>query len=490
MPHSDAAPCVLFIDDESLIRHRMGELLRRNGYRVLLAEDGLMALQHLEHNSVDIALVDRNLRDELGEELIPQLLDVSPSTLCFGITGQGTAQTGKLMLEAGAEDYFTKPITDYVAFFDSLQHHLRRRWEGASEHRQVRARLLELHRQEVKLRRLKGNSPAMLEMVEEIRVLAPLPVPVLIRGESGTGKELVAQAMHDLSPGSAGPFIPINCAAIPRELFESTLFGHVKGSFTGALKDRKGLCREAAGGTLFLDEVGELPLEMQAKMLRVIEQREFRQVGSERPEVLQARVIAATHVDLEQAIELGRFRLDLYFRLSSQEIYVPPLRERSEDIHQLSFHFIERYNKAFGRHIKRIHPDALQLLKEWGWQMNNVRELDREIQRALARCGSDEDVLTPEMLFRHSQPRARPVQESAASSGFVEGLLELPYKEAIKTGRDRVARWYLGHYLRQADGNQTLAARLAHNMQRTHLTKLVKTLGIELEAGDGASEDG
>jgi DNA-binding NtrC family response regulator len=481
VPHTDAQPCILVIDDELSIRRSMQSLLRQEEYRVVLAEDGLMGLQVLEATAVDIALVDRNLPDMLGEELIPQLLEISPTTICIGMTGQSSAQAGRLMLEAGAEDYFVKPITDRVFFFERLRSHLEKKSQIAFEQRQIHTRLMEVHRKELKLQALKGNSPAMLELVEEIRMLAPLPVPVLIRGESGTGKELVARAIHDLSGSQDGPFVPVNCAAIPHELFESELFGHVKGSFTGALQNKPGLCREAAGGTLFLDEVGELPGGLQAKLLRVLEQRTFRQVGSGHSEDLQARVVAATNVNLEEAIELGRFREDLYFRLSAQEIHVPSLRDRREDIHQLAFHFIVNYNKAFGRQIKHIHPDALQRLKDWSWERNNVRELDREIQRALARCSLTEDELRPDMLFRRRSSAQAPEPPLEREPPILDGLLELPYKEALKTGHDRIASWYISHFLALADGNQTHAAKLAHGMQRGQLNRLIHQLGIGSE---------
>ena len=479
MSPSDPEPYILVIDDELTIRTSMRRLLQSQGYQVALAEDGLVGLQLVEQLPIAVALVDRNLPDILGEELIPEILDISPTTLCIAMTGQSTAQAGKRMLEAGAADYFVKPITALDLFFERIERHLQRRKELVDQQLRIRAQLLHEHRAESQLDGLKGNSPAMQEMLEEIRALAPLPVPVLIRGESGTGKELVAIAVHDLSRNPEGPFVPVNCAAIPHDLFESELFGHVVGAFTNAVKDNAGLCSEAAGGTLFLDEVGELPLELQAKLLRVLEQRTFRKVGSAQSEKLLARVVAATNVDLEQAINDGRFREDLYFRLSAQEIYVPSLRDRSEDIHQLAFHFIDRYNAEFGRHVQRIHPEALQKLLDHVWSRNNVRELDREIQRALARCGPGDEELAPAMLFRvrhQRRPRPSPVVSTPAQD-FTKGLLEMPYKEAIKTGRDRIARWYLEHYLREADGNQTRAARLAHNMQRTHLSRLIRELG-------------
>jgi len=481
MSPSEEQPCILIIDDEGSVRSQLKQHLERAGFRVLLAEDALIGLQLLEMDAaVNIALVDQHLPAMLGEELISKILEVSPTTLCIGITGQSNAEVGEKMLAAGAEDFLTKPIVDLPGFLHTLNENLKKQAESR-ETRPVRARLLRQHRRVNAVKALKGTSPAMLELVEEIRALAPLPVPILIRGESGTGKELVATAIHDLSQNKRGPFIPVNCAAIPHELFESELFGHVKGAFTGALQTRTGLCHEAAGGTLFLDEVGELPLPLQAKLLRMLEQRTFRPVGSPRLESLQARVIAATNVNLEEAIAVRAFRQDLYYRVSAQEIWVPPLRERIEDIYQLAFFFIENYNRDFGRQINAINPAALELLKGYSWERNNVRELDREIQRALARCSPTDNELLPEMLFRKRRLLASSAASRSQDASILDGLLELPFNAARKAGEDRILRWYLMHFLRRADGNKTLAARLAHGMQRSHFTRRCKALGIELK---------
>jgi len=354
-------------------------------------------------------------------------------------------------------------------------------WKRGKELQDLRDQVQEMTRnkEEHALIDLKGNSAAIQQVLAEIRIVGPLPVPVLIRGESGTGKELVAEALHN-SCTPDGPFVPVNCAAIPHDLFESELFGHEKGAFTSA-EHRIGLCESAAGGTLFLDEVGEMPLELQAKLLRVLEQRRYRRVGADGHLPLEARVIAATNTDLEEAIRAKKFRDDLYFRLSSQEIWVPPLRERREDIKQLVYHFVDKYNQAFSRSIQRVHPDALRCLEEHDWVHNNVRELDREIQRALARCTQQEE-LTPDLLFttrRHLGAASDPGQ----TPDVFEGLLDLPYKQAIKMGRDRIARWYLTHFLDRAGWNRTVAAE-ATQMERTNLLRLIRELGIKSDSED------
>ncbi len=477
-------PCLLIIDDNDRIRSGLTQLLRKQNYRVRAASTGAAGRAIFQKDAVAVALVDRILPDINGEKLIPLLLADSPETICIAITAEGSADIAVRMLYAGARDYFEKPIPDWPRFFNTIESHLalwKREQELKGLQRQVQN--MQRIREDGALDMLKGNSPAMQMLLDEIRVLGPLPVPVLIRGESGTGKELVAVALHRLSQRE-GAFIPVNCAAIPRELFESELFGHEKGAFTGASRQREGLCAEAAHGTLFLDEVGDLPLELQAKLLRVIEQRTYRRVGSSRSEQLHARIIAATHVDLEAAIAERRFRKDLYFRVSAQEIWVPPLRERREDIQQLAFHFIQKYNRDFSRNIQRIHPRALKRLQGHSWQRNNVRELDREIQRALARCGGSEE-LTEQMLFRQQKPQEARAAAPEATTDILEGLLELPYREALQTARSRVARWYLRHFLDAASWNQTVAARKAHGMQRTHLSKLIREL--ELSRPDDAA---
>lgn len=487
-------PLLLVVDDDEGFRQSMAGLLEKQGFVVRQASDGATALDVVGLSPIAVALVDVQLPDMSGVDLIPQILERSPGTLCIAVTAAGTAEVGAVLLDVGAKDYFEKPIRDWVRFDQAIRNQMST-WQAVQELAALQERVQQMRRlrESDSFRELKGNSPAMQALIEEIRLLGPLPVAVLIRGESGTGKELVARALH--RQRSPGAFVPVNCAAIPRELFESELFGHVVGSFTDA-RERAGLCAAAAGGTLFLDEVGEIPLELQAKLLRVLEQREYRRVGSDRAFPLEARIIAATNVDLEAAITAGRFREDLYFRLSAQEIWVPPLRARHEDIQQLTYHFVSRYNQLFERNIQGLSPAALQRLEQHDWTRNNVRELDREIQRAVARCPTR--TLTPDLFFRPTPtptPTAVPststqvqVQTQAQGDGcdglcLPPSLLSLPYGEACREAQDHFRRWFLTHHLQAADWNQTAAARAAR-MQRTLLTRLMNELGIERPPSD------
>ena len=470
-------PFLLIVDDEAGFRQSMAGLLEKQGFRVRQAGTGREALELVATVPIAVALVDFQLPDTTGVALIPRLLERSAGTICIAVTGGGSAEIGARLLDVGARDYFEKPILDWVRFDHALRNQLSV-WRTARELAALKEQVQHMLRlrESDSFSELKGNSPAMRALIEEIRLLGPLPVAVLIRGESGTGKELVARALHRQL--STGPFVPVNCAAIPRELFESELFGHTANSFTGAV-ERPGLCAAAAGGTLFLDEVGDMPLELQAKLLRMLEQREYRRVGSDRSFPMEARIIAATNVDLETAIQERRFREDLYFRLSAQEILVPPLRARSEDIQNLAYHFLHRYNRLFDRQIQSISPAALRCLMQHDWRRNNVRELDREIQRAVARCSGP--ALTPDLLFRQTAPAPTATPPSCIDGPdpavLAEGLLDIPYGDAVREIQLRFRRWYLTHHLQRCDWNQTAAARAA-GMQRSLLGRQISELGL------------
>ncbi|MEL6346068.1 MAG: sigma-54 dependent transcriptional regulator, partial [Myxococcota bacterium] len=336
---------------------------------------------------------------------------------------------------------------------------------------------------------LKGNSSAMRELLETIRDLAPLPDTLLIRGESGVGKELVARAVHEQSMVREGPFVAVNCAAIKPELFESELFGHRAGAFTGATRERSGLIESAQNGTLFLDEIGELSSDLQAKLLRLLEQREYRRVGAEQRRLLEARVVAATHVDLETAIEARRFRQDLYFRLSALELRVPPLRDRRDDIQLLAYHFLNKYNHRYDRSVDRIAPRALRLLENADWKRNNVRELEWSIRQAVARCKNQRE-LTVESFRDRVIPGAAPISlprpahqaPMAVDRGDVldiSDLLDVNYGEAIKDLRRRFATRYAERCLQVANYNKSRAAEIA-GMKRSNFSRLIKDLELKI----------
>ena len=486
MVSKNTNPFLLVVDDDEAFLDSISKLFSKRGFRVQTASNGASALEIIDNQPIAVALVDVRLPDVEGPDLLQQLLAQSPSTRCIALTAYGSAQVAADMLNAGARDYFTKPVRD-MNRLDQLIRAQFDQWNGQHAPRSSlvpRGSDWNALRNNKVFQEMKGNSPVMRALIQEVMLKGALAsTPVLIRGESGTGKELVAQALHHVQHGNKErPFVEVNCAAIPHELFESELFGHESGSFTGASQRRTGLCASAAGGTLFLDEVGEMPLVLQAKLLRVLEQRTYRRVGSDRIERLEARVIAATNIDLEQAIKEGRFREDLYYRLSGQEILVPPLRRREADIHLLAYHFVDKYNQQFGRSVTKISQEALVMLEKYDWRRNNVRELDREIQRALVYC-TDVNELPAEFLFRN---QSKQQQDRAADSegvnsiplGDLSPLLEMSYKDASQEGHDIIRRWFLMHHLQQANWNKAQVARNAR-MQRGQITGLMAKLGIE-----------
>ena len=320
------------------------------------------------------------------------------------------------------------------------------------------------------LARLKGNSPAMMALIESIQLFSPLPDPVLVLGESGVGKELVSRSIHDESTQRSGPLVIVNCAAIKEDLFESELFGHRAGSFTGATRDRAGLLESARNGTLFLDEVGELPLGLQAKLLRVLEIGEYRPVGSEHIRRVEARIVAATNRDLVAEIAAGRFREDLYFRLSGLEIRVPSLRERRGDIPMLAYHFLDHYSERFNRPGLRLSEATITRLQAKSWERNNVRELEWTIRQAVARSHGHE-ALTPQAL------RLSPLEPAGCTPN--EDLWCLPYAEALQSSRECFIRRYLTDCLERADYNKTRAAALA-GMDRANFHRLLRRSGIQI----------
>ncbi|MFT4974772.1 MAG: DNA-binding NtrC family response regulator [Myxococcota bacterium] len=471
-------PYLLLIDDDQSFLSSLTHVYTRQGFNVRTAHDGASATTIIRRDPIAVAVVDVQLPDSSGPELLQRLQAESPSTQFIALTGFGSAQVAADMLNAGARDYFTKPIRDWRRLDRMIREHFAQ-WRALQTRERSpvptpRGASWQKLRADKIFSQMKGQSSAMRALIQEVMLKGSLgETPVLIRGESGTGKELVARALHEVHHGGEDrPFVAVNCAAIPHDLFESELFGHEQGSFTGAAQRRAGLCDAAAGGTLFLDEVGEMPGVLQAKLLRVLEQRTYRRVGSDRLEILQARVIAATNVDLESAIGARTFREDLYYRLSGQEILVPPLRLRREDISLLAYHFVDKYNRTFDRAVKKISPAAVALLESHDWQRNNVRELDREIQRAMVYC-ADRTELPAELLFQGNRPET-------TEDGLPEmtDLLSLPYKDAIGEGSNRLRRWFLQHHLQQADWNQSQVAKNAR-MQRTSIRNLMDKLGIE-----------
>jgi len=367
---------ILVADDERSIRWVIGEALRAEGHDVVEASSGTEAMAALERGDVDIAFLDIRMPEPSGLEVVSKAREMGSRTTLVVMTAQATMANAVEAMKRGAYDYLTKPFDlDVVRLLveralesrrlssdvDSLKRELRKRYEAGVD--------------------LIGRSPAMQAIYKLVGRVAKNDATVLIQGESGTGKELIAKAIHYHSPRWQGPFVALNCSAIPRELLESELFGYERGAFTGALERRAGKFEQAGSGTLFLDEVGDMPLELQAKLLRVLQEREFTRVGGRESLRTDVRIVAATNQDLARAAKAGRFREDLFFRLNVVPIHVPPLRERVSDIPELIQHFIAKINRDLGTEVTGVSPAAEQLLVQHTWA-GNVRELENTLVRA------------------------------------------------------------------------------------------------------------
>jgi len=371
--HSPAS--VLIVDDELLIRDTLAEFLAQEGFEVVACDDGEKALALASERRFDIALCDVQLPGIDGIELLERLLKISPQTFILLVTAYATVENAIEAFQRGAQDYLMKPIV-----LDEVHSKIRRllAYRDLTQENQWLRR--ELNRS-YPFDHIVGRSPAMQRVLEMVRKVAPTRSTVLLVGESGTGKELIARAIHHQGAASTARFLAVNCAAIPHDLLENQLFGHRKGAFTGADRDRSGVFLHAAAGTVFLDEIGELPLGTQAKLLRAIEEKEILPVGANEPIRVEARVLAATNKNLAREVEQGRFREDLYYRLNVVTIALPPLRERREDIPDLVEFLLAGHARTLGKRIAGVTHETMQVLLAGRWK-GNIRELDNALQRA------------------------------------------------------------------------------------------------------------
>jgi two-component system, NtrC family, response regulator PilR len=383
---------VLVVDDEQSMRELLGIMLKQVGYDVTLAEGGEAAVDALKNEAFDLVITDLRMRKVDGLAVLRAAKEHSPRTVVLVVTAFASTETAVEAMKLGAYDYVTKPFK-----LDELRLTI----ANALERKRLQDENRELKRQ---LRRehgfegFIGKSPRILEVFETIRKTADSGSTVMITGESGTGKELVARAVHLESARRTGPFVSVNCGAIPETLMESELFGHVKGAFTGAVANTEGLFPAADGGTLFLDEITEIPQTVQVKLLRATQEREIRRVGDTRDIKIDVRLIAASNRDLTKAVADGVLREDLYYRLNVIPIHMPPLRERIEDIPLLVAHFVARFTKDAGRNLHAISAESLAILERYHWP-GNIRELENVVERAIV-LGNGE-LLSPESLPPH-----------------------------------------------------------------------------------------
>ena len=373
---------ILIVDDEEGLRRVLSIMLSKEGYEVTAASSAAEALETFERELYDVVLTDIKMPGMSGIELLKAIQELDPTVPVIIMTAYASLDTAIEAVNQGAFHYFVKQAKN-----EEVKLVVRRALELRNLRRENKALRHEI-KKTLKPRQIIGQSPRLAEVFETVRKVATSDSTVLLCGESGTGKELFAREIHNASPRATGPFVSINCGALPENLLESELFGHVKGSFTGAIKDKEGLFSVAQGGTFFLDEVGETSVTIQVKLLRVLQEREIIPVGGAKPSKVDVRVVAATNADLEREVERGTFRPDLFYRLNVIPIVLPPLRERREDIPLLVQHFLNQYCESSGRSLLEVEDATLSALCEYGWP-GNVRELENVIERGVILEESD-----------------------------------------------------------------------------------------------------
>ncbi len=447
---------ILVVDDEAAQRDILGGFLRKQGYEVREAASGPQALALLRAEAVDLVLTDVRMPDMSGLDLLREARALNPELPVLVLTAYGSIADAVAAMRDGALDYLTKPVD-----LDVVLHRVRKALDQQRLVVENRA-LREALRGKYRLEGIVAESGKMQEVLSLVHRVAPSTTTVLLRGESGTGKELIAQAIHYQSGRSAGALVKVNCAALPETLLESELFGHVKGAFTGAVTDRPGRFQAAHGGSIFLDEIGDISPGVQAKLLRVLQEREFERVGSSRTLKVDVRVIAATNQDLEAAVREKRFREDLYFRLNVVPILIPPLRERREDIPPFLDHFLRKYAEENRKAIRGLTREARDALLKYDYP-GNVRELENLIERAVVLCR--DEVIGPEDL-----PLG--LQEAA------EGPVAASPPGSLPAELERMERRMIEEALARAEGVQTRAAELLGISERALRYKLRK-LGLK-----------
>jgi two-component system response regulator AtoC len=443
---------ILVVDDEENLRLVLRTLLRRAGYEVETASGGEEALEKVESFGPDVVLTDVRMPKMSGLDLLAALRAKSSPATVIVMSAYGSVDLALEAMKAGAYDYVAKPFKP-----DEILLTLRKAEERETLRRENK-QLREEIRREHKFDEILAKSAPMMEIFRTITKIADYKTTVLVIGESGVGKELVARAIHRRSSRAAGPFVAINCGAIPENLLESELFGHKKGAFTDATSDRRGLFEEATGGTLFLDEIGELPLALQVKLLRVLQEETIRRLGDVKDMKIDVRIIAATHRDLQSEVKAGRFREDLYYRLNVLPLVIPPLRDRKEDVPLLIDHFLARNNVRLGTSISGLDAEARKALVDYAWP-GNVRELENTIERAMVLA--DSELLHVQDLPERVREARDPVQMQLATG-------ELSIKKTTRIIEEVLIR----RALQKTKGNRTRAAEVLEISHRALLYKL------------------
>ncbi len=461
-------PKVLIIDDEKdmlVLLHRI--LSGKIPHEIITTSDPIEGESLIRTNVFDLVITDLKMPQRDGVQILKSAKEKNPGTAVIVMTAYGTIESAIECTRRGAFDYITKPFRK-----ERLLHVIQQalKWQGLQrENRELRERLQGQDRYPP----LVGNSAHMQTLQTQIARVAKTSATVLITGESGTGKELVARAVHFMSPRKEKAFIPIDCSTIPESIIESELFGHLKGSFTGAIKDKKGLVEEADGGTLFLDEIGDLNPTMQVKLLRLLQEGEYKVVGSNSIQRANIRFLAATNQNLEEKIAQGEFREDLFYRLNVINIRVPPLRERKEDIPLLVRHFLEKYNAIHGKSVQKVSEDALRYLVDQEWK-GNIRELNNTVERGVIMAQGDALELADILPL----PASHEPAPAPSALGRPEEICALPFKEAKDRLLEEFQTLYFNRILSKYEGNVSQAARES-GLKRQYLHRLMREINLD-----------
>ena len=456
---------VFILDDEPAVRFSVGELVKYFGYHCQTFEKPKQALLAIKEEIPDLVFIDLSMPDHNGLDILTQVKAIDPEIVVVIMTGHGTIESAVEAIKLGALDYLSKPIETarlkIVIEKSLLQQRLIR------ENKELRTQLEDKH----KFHNIVGRSEEMKKIFRMVEKVAPSDINVLIQGESGTGKELIARAIHSYSRRRSKPFVPVDCVSIPGQLFESELFGHEKGAFTGAVGSRKGLLETASSGTLFLDEITEVNIDLQAKLLRVLQERQFRRVGGRKLLDVDVRVISATNRNPKQAITDGKLREDLYYRLNVIPIELPPLRQRQVDIPVLLYHFMESTQASGTARVNEISTEAMAILQNYQWP-GNIRELKNLMQRLVTLAESD--TVTTADLPAH-------IIKELNTNTSTTWVSILPYKEAKEKWLETFDRRYLKQILSKYRGNISKAAKFSGINRRT-IYRLLERYNIELDA--------